>query len=246
MATTLQAIITRARLTLLETTPSFWSDAELLAHGNAAIKDLWKAIVDLYQDHIVTMDISSMSLAANTQTVSGVPANLFRIVMIQPRVIGESNTNPGLVFQPRRLIDPDFVQAQAMRAVEPRHRVIFYAVINAGAPVAAPAIVVAPLVSSDVPLAVWFNPVIADVLIAGDNPIPGESDKAIEEWIIAYARAKERDDRSPDTEHLNVYATEKRNLITVLTPRSVQEPDVVHGMWQPAGAQRGGSEDWGG
>lgn len=232
MATDLSVIRDRARVTLLELTASFWTDAELLAHLNLGIKDLWKAVIDLYQDHVVTIDESSCSLAAATSTISGVPSNLFRVVNIQPRTLGSSSSNPGLVFQPRNLIHPDFVQAQAMPDINPRNNIIFYAVVNAGAPVAAPSIRVAPRVSTAVSLSVWYNPVIADLAGGDDNPIPGESDKALEAWCIAWARAKERQDRSPDPEYISIYATEKRNLLTALTPRSVQEPEVVSAFWE--------------
>mgnify|MGYP001561258489 CR=1 FL=1 len=233
MATTLQVLIDQARLTLLETTASFWTDAELLGHGNKAIKDLWKGVIDLFHDHFATIDITTMSIAADTATITGVPADLFRVLMIQPRTLGSSSSNPGLIFKPRTLTHPDFVQASAYRSVPPRDTVIYYAVVNAGAPVAAPAIRIAPKVSSAVLLEVQYVPVLADLALAGNNPIPGESDKAVIAYIIAFARAKEREDRAPDPEHLSIYATEKRNLMTVLTPRSDQEPDMVQGMWEP-------------
>jgi hypothetical protein len=230
MATLLSTIISRARKTLLEPAEiagGFWTDAELLAILNLGIKDLWKGTIDLYQDHIVTIDSTNMSLAASTATVQGVPTDLFRVVNIQPRTLGSSSSNPSLVFKPRRLIDPAFVQAQTIPPINPRNSVIYYAVVNAGAPVGAPTIKIAPMVSTAVLLEVWYNPVIADLAAGGNNPIPGESDKALEHYLIAFARAKEREDRAPDPEHLSIYATEKRNLLVVLTPRSVQEPEVV-------------------
>lgn len=236
MATTMQSLVDQARLTLLESTASFWTDAELLALGNKAAKDLWKSIIDLFHDHFVTIDVTNMSLAASTSTITGVPTDLFRIVMIQPRTLGSSSSNPALIFKPRTLAHPDFVQANALRAVTPRDTVLYYAVVNAGAPVAAPAIRIAPQVTAAVLLEVQYIPVLADVVIGGNNPIPGESDKAVIEYIIAFARAKEREDRAPDPEHLSIYATEKRNLLTVLTPRSDQEPDMVHGMFEPDAA----------
>lgn len=236
MATLMSTLVSRARLTLLEpaeVTDGFWTDAELLAHGNAGVKNLWQAIIDLYQDHFATDDITTMSLAASTQAMVGVPADLFRILIIQPRTLGQSSSNQGLIFKPRTLTHPDFVQAQACRAVSPVNTVIYYAVVNAGAPVAAPSIKIAPLVTSAVLLNVKYVPTLADVTLVQNNPIPGESDKAITEYIIAFARAKEREDRSPDPEHVAIYATEKRALLTALTPRSDQEPDVVMGFWEP-------------
>jgi hypothetical protein len=227
VATTLQTIVDRARKTLLEESASFWTDAELLAHANKGIKDLWKSIIDLYQDHVVTIDTTTMSVASGARVVTGVPSDLFRVVNIQPRTLGQSSSNPGLVFQPRNLIHPEFVQAQAAPNQTPRYMVCYYAVINAGAPVGAPTIRIAPGFTSEVLLEVHYNQVIADVAIGGNNPIPGESDLALEAWTIGWGRAKEREDRSPDPEYISIYATEKRNLLTVLTPRSVQDVDVV-------------------
>ena len=111
-----------------------------------------------------------------------------------------------------------------------------YALINAGAPVAAPAIRIAPQLSSAVLLEVQYVPVLADVVSAGNNPIPGESDQGLIYYIAAFARCKSREDRSPDPEYISIYATEKRNTLVSLTPRSDQEPDVVQGFWEPNAA----------
>ncbi len=230
MATLISAIITDARLTLLETTARFWSDAELLSIAVDGIKDLWKKIIDLEKDHFLTWDDTTMTLAASTATVTGVPTDLFRVRVIRPRTLNSSY--PGLIFKPRETTHPDFVQAEVLSAVEPRNRVIYYAIVNAGAPVGAPAIRVAPTISSDVPLHVRYIPVFGTMTAASTNPIPGESDKALKHYIIAFARAKERSDRAPDPEHISIYATEARNLLTALTPRSEQEPETVVGLFE--------------
>lgn len=232
MATLLSAIETDARTTLLESSASYWSSAELIGHINNGIRDLWSAIIDLYQDHIVTIDETNMSVASGANVITGVPTDLFRVVMVQPRVLGTSSPNPGLIFKPRTLTHPDFVQAQASPSISPSYNVVYYAVINAGAPVGAPAIRLAPTMAAAVNLSVWYNPVIAAKTASDNNPIPGESDKALIHYVIAFARAKEREDRSPDPEHLSIYATEKRKLLTALTPRSVQEPEVVEAFFQ--------------
>jgi hypothetical protein len=239
MATLMSSLISQARSILLEpseVTGGLWTDAELLAIGNKGVKDMWKSIIDLFHDHFVTLDITNMSISASTSTITGVPTDLFRVLMIQPRTLGNSSTNPGLVFKPRTLTHPDFVQANAMRPVNPRDTVIYYAILNAGAPVAAPTIRIAPQVSSAVSLEVQYVPVLADAVLAGSNPIPGEADMAIINYIIAFARCKSREDRSPDPEYLSIYATEKRNTLVALTPRSDQEPDVVQGFWEPNAA----------
>ena len=65
------------------------------------------------------------------------------------------------------------------------------------------------------------------------NPVPGGSDNALKAWTIAYANAKEgpQGARIPDAGWLAVYATEKQTILTRLTPRQEQEPDVVDGLF---------------
>ncbi len=240
MATLMSTLIARARQVLLEpaqVTNGTWTDAYLLEIANDGCKDLFKGIVDLHHDHFATLDITNMSILANTSVVTGVPADLFRVLRLRPRTLGYSSSNKGLIFKYRPSIThPDFVQAEGNRSTSPRDTVVYYVVMNAGAPVGAPSIRIAPQLSADVLLEVDYVPVLADVTLVQNNPIPGESNKAIEEFIIAFARAKERPDRSPDPEHLSIYATEKRNMMTVMTPRSEQDPDMVMGMWEPPAA----------
>lgn len=232
MATLLSAIITSARRPLLESTASFWTDAELLEHATNGIKALWKDIIDLGKDHFLTIDATNVAAAASTAALTGIPTDMFRVVALQPRTLGASAENNSLVFKPRETNHPDFVTSEAMGAVEPRGRVIYYAVINAGAPVAAPAIHIAPQVSAAVLLTLKYIPTIGTLTSGSTNPIPGESDKAVEAYTVAFARAKEREDRSPDPEWLSIYATEARKILTALTPRSIQEPEYVVGMWE--------------
>jgi hypothetical protein len=232
MATLVETLIANARVQLKETTPKYWTQAELLNHANSAIKDLWKSIIDLYQDHFVTIDNTNMVLSSTTGEITGIPADAFRVHMIQPRVLGDQSVNQSLVFKPRTLTHPDYVSAQSSRPQQSQYGVVFYAVRNAGAPVGAPAISCRPMLRSDVNLTVWYIPTLASLALGQYNPIPGESDKAIEEYILAFARVKEREDRAPDPEHISIYATEKRNLLVALTPRSDQEPETVVGMWE--------------
>jgi len=232
MATLLSALITDARKHLNETAAAYWSDAELTAIANKGMKDLWRQINDLYENYFVTVDDTNVTLAASTATLTGVPTDVFRVVTIEPRIVGSTNPNPGVIFKPRSYTHPDFQKARAMGDVTPTGTVIFYDLMNPGAPVGAPSIRVAPTISSAINLRLVYNQVIPDVTTAQSNPIPGESDNAIVAWIVAYARAKERDDRAPDAEWLAIYATEKTNLTSQLTPRSIQEPQVVEGMFE--------------
>jgi hypothetical protein len=239
MATLISTIITSSRQDLNEATARFWTDAYLLELAIEGIKDLWKKIIDLEKDHFVTIDETNLSLAANTTAITGVPTDLFRIRNLRPRTL--MLDNPGLIFKPRDLTHPDFVQAQAIPACEPRNRVVYYAVVNAGAPVGAPAIRCAPQLSTAVLLTAEYIPVIGTLTAASNNPIPGESDKALKHFIIAFARAKERADRAPDPEHISIYATEARNLLTALTPRSEQETETAIGLFEGPGS---GAGDW--
>jgi hypothetical protein len=88
--------------------------------------------------------------------------------------------------------------------------------------------------SSALNLRVAYIPTLTSTdMETGDaNPIPGEADNAVYAWIIAFARAKERDDRSPDPNWLAVYATEKQAILTVCDPRQEQEPKYVEGMFE--------------
>ncbi len=235
MSTLNTAIISRARKTLLETTASFWTDAELLEHFVAGAKDLWGAIADLHQEHHATLDITTMSIAASGITVTGVPADLFRVLLIEPRDLTSAGTGRDIRFIPRDYNSPEFASARGMSAVDPSNgTVIYYTLTGVGAPISAPTIHVGPSVTSALNLRVLYIPTLADSALASGqvNPIPGESDNALYAWIIAYARAKERDDRSPDPNWLAIYATEKQNIITRLTPRQEQEPEYVSGMFE--------------
>ena len=236
MATLLSALETQARRHLIETTASFWSSDELIAILNLGIKDLWGAIVDLHQDHFVTIDESNVYLAANSSTLTGVPTGVFRVLLLEPRDTTSSGATPFVKFTPRPLQSDAFRNARQLSAQDPTNGLeIFYSVNQAGAPVAAPTITVAPQVSSQVLTRFIYIPVQADLTSSGTNPIPGESDQALIAWCVAYARAKEREDRMPDPGWIQVYGTEKGNILTRLTPRQEQEPTVVEGVfdgWQ--------------
>lgn len=231
MATTLTSLETQARRHLKETTASFWSSAELVDLINKGIKDLWGAIIDLHQEHYITVDASNVSLAADTASLTGVPTDVFRVHLIEPR---DTTTTPGrhIIFTPRDYNSPEFINARARTSIDPEGGLeIFYTLTQAGAPVGAPTILIAPQISSALNLRLVYIPVVADKVAANDNPIPGESDNALIAWTVAYARAKEREDRSPDPNWLAVYATEKQNLLTRMTPRQSQEPEVVGDLW---------------
>src|SRR3990167_2760662 len=237
MATLMSASISSVRKTpLLEATARHWTDAELLDFGNLGIKDLWKGIIDLHEEHFLTNDITNVSISASASQMSSVPADVFRIHTIEPVDLSSSGSARGVMFIPKRYNHPDFVQARSIQAVSPTHAfTMFYKLVSAGPPVSAPVIYCAPKLSSAMAagtIRLVYVPTLAAVTTSSNNPIPGESDMALVAWIGAYARSKERDDRSPDPNWLAVYQTEKSNLLTALTPRDEEEREAAEGLFE--------------
>jgi len=230
MATLISTILGNARADLLETSASFWTDAELLAHFKSGVNDMWGAIVDLDEAHYQTTDITNVSVAANSETLAGVPADCFRVVLIEPRDLTSTSQTSLVMFWPRKANSFMARNARQIPAQDPTAGLdIFYEVEGAGSPVAAPTIRIAPKVSSAIPLRFIYIPGPAsDVLTAGsNNPVPGESDECLKAWVVAHARTKEREDRSPDPNWLAKYATEKASILVRLQPRQDQEPVFV-------------------
>lgn len=229
MATTFNSLIYQARKVLIEDTPSFWTDAELLDIALNGARDLWKGIIDVYQDHFLTVDATSMSLTANATTASGVPTDLFRVKYIEPR---EPSTYINTFFFPKDFGSDEFRRARTLTAQDATGCLFFYDLIGAGPPVAAPSLYIAPKTGATLNLTVaYIAGVASNLTTASNNPIPGETDNALKAWIIAWARAKDREDRSPDPEWLKVYGDEKLGIITAVTPRQEDEPDVVEGLF---------------
>lgn len=233
MATTLGALITAVRIELKEATASFWTDAELLTHLVDGCKDLWAGIIDTYGDHYLKVDVVNVSLIASAEQLAGVPADVFRVNLIEPRDITSTGVDNILSFVPRKYNHPDFISARAKGTLTTTEGgVIFYDVSGVGAPNGAPTILTAPKTSSTVLLRFAYNPTLPALTASDNNPIPGEADKALKAYAYAFARAKERDDQSPDPNWLAVYATEKQSILTRITPRQDQEPEEVEGMFQ--------------
>lgn len=239
MATKLYSIRDRARKILLEEsngqTNLFWTDAELFEHLVAGIKDLWGAIVDLHQEHFLKIDDTHVSQENGSATLTGVPDDVFRVLQITPRDTTTNGSNRAVVYMPKKYNSIEFTNARTLDARDPSlGMVVYYDIVNAGAPVSAPEIRVAPLSTNQVLLLLVYIPTPGTIDDADStyNPIPGEADNALWAWTVAWARAKERDDRSPDPNWLATYATEKQNLLTRLTPRQEQEPEVVPSMFE--------------
>jgi hypothetical protein len=233
MATLVSALETQVREHLNEDTASFWTSAELVSIFNNGIKDLWGMIVDLNQEHFLTIDTTLVSLAADGVTLTGVPADVFRVHLIEPVSTVAGATGANVLFEPADYNDYRFRNARMLTAQDPSGGLkIYYTLSQAGAPVAAPTVHVAPKVSTALsPLRFVYVPTLALVTTASNNPIPGESDNALIAYCVAFAKAKEREDNSPDPSWLNIYKTEKTNLSVRLTPRQTQEPDVVEDIF---------------
>lgn len=235
MATLLSSLETQARRYLLETTASFWSSAELIDIINKGIKDLWRAILDLHQEHFLTNDVTNVSISASTGQFANVPTDVFRVHLIEPKDTSSNGAYRRLQFVPRDYNSPDFIAARSLGDVDAsQDNVIFYCVTQAGAPVGAPTILIAPTLTTALAagsLRFVYVPVLAAKAAGDDNPIPGESDDALIAWTVSHALAKEREDRIPDPAWLAKYATEKQNILTSLTPRQTQEPDFVEPMF---------------
>ena len=195
--------------------------------------DLWRAVNDLHANHFCTRDTTNVTLAASTATLTGVPSDCVRVHMIEPLDLSTSGSHRSLIFEPRPYTDPLFQSARAASAVDPTQGgVIYYDVTGAGGPVSAPTVRVAPTVSAAVSLAFTYVPTLGTLTAASTNPIPGESDNALVAWTVAYARAKERDDRAPDPAWLAMYATEKQNIVVSLTPRQDQALEIATALFE--------------
>jgi hypothetical protein len=210
----------------------FWSSDELIAHANHAIQDLWKAILDAHGDHFKTTDITNVTTTADGETLTGVPTDVFRILRIEPRDVSSTGSYRNVIFKPWSTDSDEAQEARSWGSVDPTIGVtVFFELEQAGAPIAAPTVRIAPKLTVAVPLRFVYAPVIATKTASDDNPIPGSTDNAVVAWMVAYARAKEREDRMPDPNWLAIYGTEKRNTLTAITPRQEQEPEVVQDMF---------------
>lgn len=233
MATLISEIETKVRLRLDEVTPRFWSSAEIVAIIIAGIKDLWRGISNLRQEHFLTIDTTNVSLVAGDTSLTGVPSDVHKVYMIEPLDGTTDSANFSLMFRPLDYNHPDFIAARCADAIDPVANTIYYAVIAAGSPVGSPTVKVAPATTADVDIAFAYIPTISSALTsASDVPIPGDVDNALIAWTVAYARAKERDDRAPDPSWLATYMTEKARIEGSLGTRQEQELVVADALFE--------------
>ena len=231
MASLISDIITTARIRLIEPTANFWTDAEFTTIVATGIRDLWRDVVDLKQEHYLIVDTSNVTLPANSSSFSGVPTDVHKVYMVEPVNLTQNGANHGLIFRPEEYNSPNFQQARTRDAVDPSQETIFYAITKQGAPVNAPTILIAPQVTSAVSIAFTYVPSLGTLTSASTVPIPGEADNALVAWTIAFARAKEREDRGPDPAWLAIYASEKAHLLQSLGLRQYQEPSYVSAIF---------------
>jgi len=234
MATLLSSIEAQARRHLIETSPNFWTSEELIDIINLGRKDLWRDIVDLKQEHYLTVDATNVSLAANTATLTGVPVDVHKVYILEARDLSENGSNHGLTFKPLDYNHQTFQLARSHAAVDPTNNVIYYAVHGAGAPTGAPTIYVAPKVTSAVNLSLGYVPTLGNLISVDYVDIPGEADNALIAWTVAYAMGKEHEsgNRSPDQGWITIYASEKQHLLQSLGLRQYHEPTYVDALWQ--------------
>ena len=230
MATVINQLIPTVRLHLVESEARFWSDAELTALAILGIKDLWKAIADLKQNHFISIN-NSVTLQPNSNQLSGIPSDVHKVIMIEPVDLTTNGPNVGLLFKPLPYQDDVFQQARGVQPIDPRNDTIFYAVHAAGGPVGSPIIQTAPQVTSTVNCSFTYVPVLGPLDGTMPNPIPGESDQAVIAYTVAYARAKERETRDPDPSWISIYGSEKAMLTEALGVREYQELPTVRAIW---------------
>lgn len=230
MATTLSFIVTMSRDRLNEPVPRFWSNAELLRYANRGIRDMHRQLGATHQAYF--HEISTLvTHPANGTQLTLVPTNVTIIHGLEP---ADMAANPSLFYQRRDYNHPEFQSARAETAKDPSQGgIVLYAPTQAGGPVAAPVIYVAPLLSALRLLRLTFMPTVGAELVATDpNPIPGESDNALIHWIVAYARGRQTGKQQPDDVELALYQRELDRIMAAITPRDDSEPEVVEGMFE--------------
>lgn len=233
MATPISSLLKDTRNFLVDAgSRRFWSDDELISIMTKGAKDLWGSILNTYSDHYLSIDTEHVTLEASADALNGVPDDVFRVHLIEPLDTTQNGIAPNLRFVPKKYNSQDFIIARSLSALDPASAgVIFYDVSGVGAPNGAPTILTAPRVSSQTRLRFVYNPTLPPLHAEEPNPIAGESDMALVTYTVAFARAKDNDSRQPDAGWLAVYASEKQNILSRITPRQDQEPEVVEGLF---------------
>lgn len=229
MATTLQSIITDARVQLNEPVANFWQDSELLGYLNRGIKDLRRHINQTHQNYVFQID-ATVSAAANATELSNVPSDMGKVLLLEP---ADLNEHPLNVVR-KRWQDSDFQSARHLEAQDPAQtRDLYYTVTGIGAPGGtAPTIRIAPALTAAVTFKLAYEPVPANLTTSDNVPLPGDCDQALIEWVCAYAIARERGDSEPDAKRMALYNGEVVKILVAVTPRDESEPEVAEGMFE--------------
>jgi hypothetical protein len=231
MSSTMQEVQDLVRERLHEPEPLFWSESELHKILIAGVKDLWRDIVDLKAEHYLVVNDTDCYIPSGSEQMAGVPADVHKVYLIEPRELGTEGARTTLYFTPRDFNHDEFRSARSVPTIYPPYGEIFYAVTGQGSPVGAPTIRIAPKVSADQDVTLSYVPTLEPLHLESVVPIPGEADNALVAWGVAYARAKEREDRAPDANWLSIYGTEKQHLLQSLGLRQYQEPTITDGMF---------------
>lgn len=235
MPTQISAIEEQARERLEELSPRHWTSPELTKIIVQGIKNLWRSIVDLKGEHYLVVNTTDVTLPANTDRLQGVPRDVHKVYLIEPADTSTDSTGSGrgLVFRPFDYKHDYFTSARSQSAIDTSSGgVIYYAITGLGGPTQAPIIYAAPKINAAIALRFTYIPTLPSLDSASVVPIPGEADSALIAWCVAYARAKERDDRAPDPAWLQVYENEKLQLLQSLGLRQYQESQVAEAMFE--------------
>lgn len=232
MSVLISDIETLARQRLVEATPRYWSSQELTDIIIAGIRDLWRSIVDLKQEHFLTYDTTHVTYDPDSLVLTGVPSDVYKVYMIEALDLTSTSVNVGIQFKPKDYNHNDFQLARSRGAIDPANDTFYYSISSAGAPVGSPVIRVAPKTTSQVLINFCYVPTLAAMTSSSSVPIPGECTNALVAWCVAYARAKENEERNPDPGWLSIYSTEKQNVLEGLGLRQYQEPLYVDALWQ--------------
>src|SRR6267154_6774687 len=113
MATVISSLIVDVRSRLIEPVANFWTDPELTEIMIKGIRDMWRDIVDLKQEHYLTVDTTNVSYQPNSTQLSGVPTDVHKIFMIEPRDLSINGANTGLTFKPEDYNSENFQLARS-------------------------------------------------------------------------------------------------------------------------------------
>ncbi|MCA1841311.1 MAG: hypothetical protein LC723_13475, partial [Actinobacteria bacterium] len=111
MAVQISYIQTLVRQRLDEPIPRYWSVAELDDIIVAGIRDLWRSIVDLKEEHFLVVNETDVTLPSGATALVGVPGNVYKVYLIE--ALNPVNIDRGLVFTPQDYNHKYFINARS-------------------------------------------------------------------------------------------------------------------------------------